>query len=137
MKALQRALTVLALYCLTVAGLVGSVPAQARTIVVTNLAHLDFLLDKVSPPATPGHTTYRLGSEPDLLMPWTYADARPGGTFERIGGGGLIAGTSDYRQGAFNTDDVARAAVVYLRHWQQTGSRDSRSKAYELLRSVA
>jgi hypothetical protein len=134
---LQRALTVLALYCLTVAGLVGSVPAQARTIVVTNLAHLDFLLDKVSPPATPGHTTYRLGSEPDLLMPWTYADARPGGTFERIGGGGLIAGTSNYRQGAFNTDDVARAAVVYLRHWQQTGSRDSRNKAYELLRSVA
>jgi hypothetical protein len=136
MKAFQRVLAVLALYCLTVTGFVGQA-AQARTIVVTNLAHLDFLLDKVSPPATPGHTTYRFGSEPDLLMPWTYADARAGGTFERIGGGGLVPGTSDYRQGAFNTDDVARAAVVYLRHWKQTGSRDSRNKAYELLRSVA
>jgi hypothetical protein len=136
LKPLQQALAVLVLCCLTVTGLVGP-QAQARVTAVTNLAHLDFLLDKVSPTATPDHTTYRLGSQPDLLMPWTYADARPGGTFERIGGGGLVPGTSDYRQGAFNTDDVARAAVVYLRHWKQTGSHDSRTKAYELLRSVA
>ena len=33
------------------------------------------------------------------------------------------------RQGAFNADDVARAAVVYLRHWQQTGATTSRRSA--------
>ena len=37
--------------------------------------------------AIPGHTTYRLGAEPEVTMPWTYADARPGGTFARVGGG--------------------------------------------------
>ena len=109
----------------------GSVPS------LTNLAHLDFLLDDVSPGPVAGHTTYRLGAEPNLIMPWTYADARTGGTFERIGGGTLDPATGDYGQGAFNADDTARAAVVYLRHWRQTGDRSSRRSAYELLRSVA
>ncbi len=49
----------------------------------------------------------------------------------------LDPATGHYGQGAFNADDIARAAVVYLRHWRQTGSADSRTKAYELLRSVA
>ena len=119
------------------AGLVGPPQAAARVATVTNTAHLDFLLDEVSPDAVPGHTTYRLGAEPDLVMPWTYADARPGGTFERIGGGTLDPATGDYTQGAYNTDDITRAAVVYLRHWDQTGDRASRTAAYELLRSVA
>ena len=39
-------------------------------------------------------------------------------------------------QGAFNADDVARAAVVYLRHWQQTGDAASREHAYQLLRGL-
>ena len=112
-------------------------PAQARTAAVTNLAHLDFLLDDVAPPAVAGHTTYRLAEEPTLTMPWTYADAREGGSFARVGGGTLDPATGDYSQGAYNTDDIARAAVVYLRHWRQTGSADSRRKAYELLRSTA
>ena len=30
--------------------------------------------------------------------------------------------TDTYGQGAFNADDMARAAVVYLRHWKQTGA---------------
>jgi hypothetical protein len=111
-------------------------PATARPATLTNLAHLDLLLDEVAPAAVDGHTTYRLAEEPDLLAPWTYADARPSG-FERIGGGTLDPATGDYSQGAFNTDDIARAAVVYLRHYRQTGSRDSRAKAYQLLRTVA
>ena len=105
---------------------------------VTNLAHLDFLLDEATPPAgVDGHTTYRLEEEPALVMPWTYADARPGGTFERVGGGPLDPVTGYWGQGAYNADDITRAAVVYIRHWQQTGDDESRDTAYELLRSVA
>ena len=104
---------------------------------LTNTAHLDFLLDTASPAAIDGHTTYRLAEEPELTMPWTYADARDGGTFERVGGGPLDPATGYWGQGAYNSDDIARAAVVYLRHWKQTGSAASQEKAYELLRSVA
>jgi hypothetical protein len=116
----------------------GTLPAPAATRTVTNTAHLDFLLDDVSPRAIPGHTTYRLAQEPELLMPWTYADARPGGAFARVGGGAPDpSGNGYYGQGAFNADDTTRAAVVYLRHWKQFGDRSSKRKAYELLRSVA
>ncbi|MDQ0893451.1 hypothetical protein [Agromyces ramosus] len=104
---------------------------------LTNTAHLDFLLDTATPPDQQGHTTYRLAEEPELVLPWTYADARPGGTFERVGGGPFDPATGDWGQGAYNADDVSRAAVVYLRHWQQTGDDASRASAYELLRSLA
>ena len=86
------------------------------------------------PPRSPGHTTYRLAEEPELVLPWTYADARAGGTFERVGGGPLDPATGDWGQGAYNADDVSRAAVVYLRHWQQTGDDASRA---ERLRAAA
>ncbi|MBT2517676.1 hypothetical protein J7E29_09550 [Streptomyces sp. ISL-90] len=104
---------------------------------LANTAHLDFLLDTATPAEVPGHTTYRLAEEPELVLPWTYADARDGGTFERVGGGPLDPATGDWGQGAYNADDVSRAAVVYLRHWQQTGDDASRTNAYELLRSLA
>ncbi|MFJ4037553.1 hypothetical protein ACIPVB_05665 [Microbacterium sp. NPDC090007] len=105
---------------------------------LTTLDHLDFLLDEATPPAgVSGHSTYRQAEEPTLLAPWTYADARDGGAFERIGGGPLDPATGDWGQGAFNADDNTRAAVVYTRHWELTGDPDSRQKAYELLRTVA
>lgn len=105
---------------------------------LTNLDHLDFLLDETTPPAgVAGHSTYRQAEEPTLLAPWTYADARDGGTFERVGGGPLDPATGDWGQGAFNADDTTRAAVVYTRHWELTGDASSRDKAYELLRTVA
>ena len=138
-----RPVVVLALsLALGAAALVGGpaarpAPAEAATTTLTNLAHLDFLLDDVSPKAVTGHTTYRLAEEPKLLVPWTYADRKDDGSYSRVGGGTLDEKTGDYTQGAFNTDDIARAAVVYLRHWQQTGSADSRTKAYDLLRAVA
>jgi hypothetical protein len=44
--------------------------------------------------------------------------------------------TDTWGQGAFNADDISRAAVVYLRHWQQTGADSSRAAAYELLRGL-
>jgi hypothetical protein len=105
---------------------------------LTNLDHLDFLLDEATPPAdVDGHTTYRLDEEPALVMPWTYADARDGGTFEPVGGGPLDPETGHWGQGAYNADDITRTAVVYIRHWEQADDDDSREKAYELLRSVA
>ncbi|ROS59117.1 hypothetical protein EDF38_1957 [Frigoribacterium sp. PhB160] len=112
-------------------------PVAAAAAPLTNLAHLDFLLDETTPAAEEGHTSYRLDSEPTLTLPWTYADARDGGTFARVGGGPLDPATGYWGQGAYNSDDVSRAAVVYLRDWQQTGSPESRTKAYELLRSTA
>lgn len=117
---------------------VTAAPATASATPLTNLAHLDFLLDEATPPGgVAGHTTYRLAQEPALVLPWTYADARDGGTFERIGGGGPVDPvTGHWGQGAYNADDVARAAVVYLRHWRSTGSESSRTSAYELLRSL-
>ena len=113
----------------------GAQPS-ADTAPLTNLGHLDFLLDQATPPDQPGHTTYRLDTEPVLTLPWTYADRREGGVYERVGGGAFDPVTGDWGQGAFNADDVSRAAVVYLRHWQQTGADVSRDTAYELLRSL-
>jgi hypothetical protein len=115
-----------------------SAVAAPASAAVTNLDHLDFLLDEATPPAdVEGHSTYRQDEEPTLVLPWTYADARDGGTFERVGGGPLDPETGYWGQGAYNADDVTRAAVVYTRHWELTGDDDSREKAYELLRSVA
>ncbi|AZS42733.1 hypothetical protein BWL13_00271 [Microbacterium oleivorans] len=131
-------ITALAVLALTFPlGATAAAAAPASTA-VTNLAHLDFLLDEATPPAdVDGHSTYRQDEEPTLTLPWTYADARDGGTFERVGGGPLDPETGYWGQGAYNADDVTRAAVVYIRHFELTGDDDSRDKAYELLRSVA
>jgi hypothetical protein len=139
------AIVVLVAVAVSVGGVVA--PASATMVEpaatqiaapLTNLAHLDFLLDEATPPAeVAGHTTYRFAEEPTLILPWTYADARPGGTFERVGGGPLDTATNTWGQGAYNADDIARAAVVYLRHWGLTDSETSRDSAYELLRSLA
>jgi hypothetical protein len=117
-------------------GLSGITPAAAAPRPLTNLAHLNFLGDTVSPAAQAGHTTYRLDREPSVDVLWTYADRRDDGHYDRIGGGAYDPATNTYSQGAFNADDLARAAVVYLRHWQQTRDRDSRDHAYGLLRGL-
>ncbi len=103
---------------------------------LTNLAHLNFLGDSVAPPVQDGHTTFRLTEEPEIGVLWTYADRRDGGVYERVGGGPLDVATNTWGQGAFNTDDLTRAAVVYLRDWSNTGNADSKKRAYELLRGV-
>ena len=103
---------------------------------LTNLAHLDFLAAEVTPPTQAGHTTYRLASQPGIGVLWTYADRNADGSFRRLGGGTYDATTDTYGQGAFNADDISRAAVVYLRDWQQTKSTSSRNRARELLRGL-
>ncbi|HEX7746516.1 MAG TPA: hypothetical protein VF462_14790 [Micromonosporaceae bacterium] len=129
--------------------LLTSAPAEATTRIaqpvaaapspagpLTNLAHLDFLRDQVSPPAQAGHTTYRLAETPQIGVLWTYAEPNPDGTFRRVGGGTYHPDTNTWGQGAYNADDIARAAVVYLRHWRQTGAAASRDASYALLRGL-
>ncbi|GAA0910530.1 hypothetical protein GCM10009558_015910 [Virgisporangium aurantiacum] len=103
---------------------------------MTNLAHLDWLRDTVTPPGQARHTTYRLDREPTVGVLWTYADRDPDGSYRRIGGGRYDPASDTYGQGAFNADDVSRAAVVYLRHWRATGRATSRDAAYQLLRGL-
>lgn len=55
----------------------------------------------------------------------------------RLGGGTYDPATDTYGQGAYNADDIARAAVVYIRHWRQFGDVHSRHQARELLRGLA
>jgi hypothetical protein len=103
---------------------------------LTNLAHLDFLGDTVTPPDQDGHTTYHLDTRPGLGTLWTYADHQADGSYKRVGGGAYDAATDTYGQGAYNADDMARAAVVYLRAWQQTGAASSRKSAFQMLRGL-
>ena len=65
-------------------------------------------------------------------MLWTYADRNADGSYRRVGGGAYDAASNTYGQGAFNADDIARAAVVYVRHWRADrlgGSRGARVRA--------
>ncbi|HEV2895367.1 MAG TPA: hypothetical protein VG411_16565, partial [Actinomycetota bacterium] len=135
---LRRAL--LALLALVVTVGVVAAPAGAAgpapPVRLTNLAHLDFLGDRVAPPEQAGHTTWRIGQEPEIGVLWTYAEPQPDGSYRRLGGGTYDPATDTWGQGAFNADDMTRAAVVYLRHWRQFGDQASRDRAYQLLRGV-
>jgi hypothetical protein len=107
--------------------LAGPVPAAATPAPpLTNLAHLDSLTTTVTPPAQAGHSTYRIASEPAVGVLWVYADHLAGGGYRPTGGGPYDAATNTYGQGAYDADDISRAAVVYLRHWSQFGDRASR-----------
>ncbi len=70
-------------------------------------------------------------------MLWVYADHQADGSFKRVGGGVYDATTNTYGQGAYDTDDIARAAVVYAREWRATGSSHAREQAYQQLRGLA
>ncbi|MHA3703489.1 hypothetical protein ACXR2U_15030 [Jatrophihabitans sp. YIM 134969] len=118
------------------AAVAAPVSADAAPAPLTNLAHLDFLTTTVTPPRQAGHTTYRLADEPGVGVLWVYADRNDDGSFRRVGGGALDPATGDYEQGAYDTDDIARAAVVYLRHWRQFGDAHSRQQAYQQLRGL-
>ncbi|WP_420457434.1 hypothetical protein [Rubrivirga sp.] len=80
-----------------------------------NLDHLDFLGEDV---VVNGDT---------LRLVHIYAE--PDGN-----GGWIFVG--DHDEGIACVDDVARAAVVYLRHYQETGDEASRRTAVKLLRFV-
>src|SRR5450755_3869102 len=108
-------------------------PASAP---LTNLAHLNFLAAAVTPPPQPGHTTYRLGSEPSVGVLWVYANYLAPGRYQVTGGGAYDAADNTYGQGAFDADDISRAAVVYLQDWKLFGDQHSEQEAYQLLRGL-
>ena len=132
---LRRALLPL-LALLVAVGVMAPPAGAANPAPLTNLAHLDFLGDRVDPPDQAGHTTWRLDQEPEIGVLWTYAEPQPDGSYRRLGGGTYDPATNTWGQGAFNADDLTRAAVVYLRHWRQFGDAASRERAYQLLRGV-
>jgi len=117
-------------------GAAASAAAPAAFAPLTNLAHLDFLTTSVTPPTQPGHTTYQLGTEPSVGVLWVYANYLSPGSYQVTGGGSYDAATNTYGQGAYDADDISRAAVVYLRHWVQFGDQHSRDEAYQLLRGL-
>ena len=110
--------------------------AAQETAPLTNLDHLDWLGDTVTPPTQAGHTTYRLADAPSIGTLWTYAEPLPAGGFRHVGGGEYDPETDTWGQGAYNADDMSRAAVVYLRHWRATGTVASRHAAHEMLRGL-
>ncbi len=122
----------------TLTGFAGPVAAAAPTAdagaALTNLAHLDFLSDRVAVANSAAHSTYRLADDRKIGVVWVYADAKAGGTFQRVGGGGLDAATGKWGQGSYDTDDITRAAVVYLRQWEATGDPHAKEQAYQMLR---
>jgi len=107
-----------------------------RSSGLANLAHLDFLGTDIAPPSQAGHTTYNLDTEPSIGVLWVYANYESPGIYEVTGGGTYDATTNTYGQGAFDADDMSRAAVVYVRHWLQHGDDHSRQAAYQLLRGL-
>lgn len=106
-------------------------PATGR---LTNLTHLRFLLDEVPLLALDDHSSF--GEDLVGLAPWTYADRATDGTFTRIGGGDLDRATGRWSQGAFNADDISRAAIVFLRAHTAFGDEADLATARELLRTL-
>ena len=116
----------------------GSAPLDAaRGARLTNLAHLRFLLAEVPVVASATHTTFGIEASPRVLAPWTYADTDGAGGYRPVGGGTRDAVTGYWTQGAYNADDIARAAIVFLRDWTATGDPQSRDEARDVLRSLA
>jgi len=73
---------------------------------------------------------------PGIGVLWTYADRQPDGGFHRLGGGSYDAAANTYGQGAFNADDISRAAVVYVRHWRSSAMRTAGTRPPALLRGL-
>lgn len=120
----------------SLAGTPTSRASAATATPLTNLAHLDYLTDTVTPPPQVGHTTYRLTEQPAIGVLWVYANHLPAGGYQRTGGGAYDPVRNTYGQGSYDADDIARAAVVYLRHWARSADQHSRAQAYQLLRGL-
>lgn len=118
-------------------GLPVPLDAAARGARLTNLAHLRFLLAEVPVVASATHTTFGIETAPHVRAPWTYADTDGAGGYRPVGGGTKDPVTGYWSQGAYNADDIARAAVVFLRDWKATGDSQSRDEARDVLRSLA
>lgn len=103
---------------------------------LTNLAHLRFLVAEVPLPSLERHSTYNGADDPRGLAPWTYADHLEEGGFDPVGGGELDESTGHWTQGAYNADDISRAAIVFLRAHAAFGDDADLATARDLLRTL-
>ncbi|HEY2042955.1 MAG TPA: hypothetical protein VGH11_09780 [Jatrophihabitans sp.] len=126
----------LSLSGVTFAGPAAASPAKTAPSRLTNLGHLNSLLATVNPPAQTGHTTYQLAQHPGIGVLWVYANHQSDGSYANVGGGDYNATDNTYGQGSYDADDISRAAVVYLRQWQQQHDPASREHAMNLLRGL-
>jgi hypothetical protein len=106
---------------------------------LANLDHLDYMYDEVSPPEQEGYATYRLEEEPEIGVVWVYCRHEPDNPdyCERRGGNTYDPETDTWDNGTYDTDDITRVAVGYIRHWRQYGDAHSMEQAYQLLRGTA
>lgn len=125
--------TVLAAAAAPAAGAVAAPPSTGSAR-LTNLSHLRFLLAEVPLPVIDGHSTQ--GGPVAGLAPWTYADRAEDGTFTAVGGGSLDESTGHWSQGAYNADDISRAAIVFLRAHGAFGDPADLATARSLLRTL-
>ena len=117
----------------TVATATPAPPSSA----LTNLDHLDWLSDPVTPPDAGGpHDLPAGGGAVDRRRCGPTPSRTPTAATATSAAAPTTRTTDTWGQGAFNADDMTRAAVVYLRHWQDTGAEASRDAAYEMLRGV-
>ena len=128
---------VVAALSLGIAGAPGAHAEDSSGPAIVNLGHLDFLHATVPNPTLPpaGHST----TDPSMPIDtwWVYANYNAAdGTYTPTGGGTYDPVTRTYGQGAFDTDDVARAAIVYLTHYRDYGDQHSLRMARGALRFV-
>ncbi len=107
-----RRLALASLVALSACASPARLAAQPSPTTWFNLAHLDFLGEDVVVARDTMRLIHIYSEAPD----WRFV--------------------GDDDEGIACVDDVARAAVVYLRHFEATGSADSRRKAVRLLRFV-
>ena len=86
--------------------------------------------------SNPGTPPISSAAEPSVGVLWVYANYLAPGSYQVTGGGTYDAANNTYGQGAYDADDISRAAVVYLQHWVQFGDQHSRDEAYQLLRGL-
>ena len=66
---------------------ITSSATASATRPLTNLAHLNFLTDRVAVNDVAAHSTYKLATDPKVGVLWVYANVESDGTFTRVGGG--------------------------------------------------
>ena len=94
------------------------------TASIFNLDHLDHLGEEIAPEIARRAAVEAGLDEPEIRIVHIYADAP---SYEWTG---------DSDEGIACVDDAARAAVVYLRHFELTGDRESLTKGKALVRFV-
>ena len=74
---------------------------SSATAPLTNVSHLNFLLDTVPLHRVAAHTTYQTGTQPTAHAPCVYADRNADREFRRVSGGALPTTTPPPAQRAF------------------------------------